>query len=1349
MRRAYTVLMAVAALCCTGFARDRAQGWCEVGGQVVTVLSYQSSAATPVQRSYPSCTVTVYVAGTGTPATIYSDNLGTARSNPFTATSLGAWFFYGDNGRYDVQVSGAGIPSGAFTYGDVNLYDPATLPPAAGASQTVQYNCAGLLCGSANLSWNNSTQLLSVYGIPGTAAIATGSGWIQSAGGFLSDASNGAAFSSATDGAILRGYVTEPNVSNTAGGYFDFAPLMPYSGSSSCTDQWGNVITEPLPLYPETSFGTHHALLWVTTSSVMPSTPTPNCPSPQTALPVDEDYGLTTASYFYANGGFGTDNGSYNSIQSLLGGGYFMTGVTTFGLVQMAENANPGTEIACTNPFSSSPSPCPYNTDGSFKSTPFGGLAYKSGNVYWYKNGDTGTWGTFDFSGGGGGSTTPGGSNGNLQFNGSGSFAGSAYLTWNNVGQQLSIIGLGSGSPAISVTSGYVYASGFNAGTCSAVNCIQAPYGGIQGNQFGLWETGVPSVSLSGQALIYADNTSHLLYYSQNGGTWAPFGSGSGANTTLSNLGTTSVNSSFLFQAGRDIGSATHPVQNLYLVGSGSYSSTSFELTGTPTGTRQLTLPDRTTSVAGYINSPWVSGHCVSIGSTGDLVDAGGACTTGGGGGTVSSGTAGQLAYYSETGTTVSGASLAGTANEIAVNLGSSTFTLSTPQDIATTSNVTFGTVTSTGVVQSSATGSNVAFQTSGGTAFQVFGNGAITTRQGLYLANSAGTFSAGLIPPASISANVTWSLPSSDASGCLQSNGSGVLSISGCTGVSSLNSLTGAISLAGSTNITVTPTTGTVTIGMPSNVSFGTVSTSGAIQSSATGSSVAFQTSGGTAFQVYGNGAITTRQGLYLSNSGGTAYSALTPSASLTTNVSWSLPTADAAGCWLSNGSGTLSVGSCTATGSSLTMQIASPTLLTSYQNDSFQSGSYTYKQGNYLYATWDTGGFGIFDVSNPNVAPILKGSLSCPSTGSSGCNGISLYYAEGLYVVGRYAYVAQMGSFVPGQGSFVVIDVSNPSAPSNITNLTHATALNQPENLTVSGNVAFVTGYNSDSGSSMLTSIDISNPLNPTILGTVANNGTYGCLLSTYVAIQGNTAFVTCRQNTSHTAGSVVSVDISNPASMTALGQITQSATSGLDYPTGIEVRGPHAFVAGTANSYLVVLDVHNPAGMTLETAVQDTTNWPGISNVHLAGNTLYTTSYGSCGPGGHSQISAVNVTYPASPSVLGSLASPVAHGGYACFDHLDISGRTGYAIDDYLGSGGGGIYPVDLGGITTNAINAGRLLTDDADVMKDVRIGGDLFVARGVSVGTGVGVTKTCSTSITAVTVTGGIITSITCP
>jgi hypothetical protein len=62
------------------------------------------------------------------------------------------------------------------------------------------------------------------------------------------------------------------------------------------------------------------------------------------------------------------------------------------------------------------------------------------------------------------------------------------------------------------------------------------------------------------------------------------------------------------------------------------------------------------------------------------------------------------------------------------------------------------------------------------------------------------------------------------------------------------------------------------------------------------------------------------------------------------------------------------------------------------------------------------------------------------------------------------------------------------------------------------------------------------------------------------------------------------------------------------------------------------------------------------------------------------------------------------------------LDISGRYGYIIDDRLA--GGQIFPVDLGGITTGTLNAGRIASDDIDVNRDVRINGDLFVGGGIN-------------------------------
>ena len=79
--------------------------------------------------------------------------------------------------------------------------------------------------------------------------------------------------------------------------------------------------------------------------------------------------------------------------------------------------------------------------------------------------------------------------------------------------------------------------------------------------------------------------------------TWST-PAGTGANTALSNLASVSINTSLLAQTGVDLGSTTNPFRNLYLFGSGTYGTDSFELTGTSTANRTVTLPDNTGTVA-------------------------------------------------------------------------------------------------------------------------------------------------------------------------------------------------------------------------------------------------------------------------------------------------------------------------------------------------------------------------------------------------------------------------------------------------------------------------------------------------------------------------------------------------------------------------------------------------------------------------------------------------------------------------------------------------------------------------------------------------------------------------------
>ena len=49
--------------------------------------------------------VLVYLAGTTTPAALFSTDTFTAKSNPFLNDPDGAYTFYAGNGRYDIQVA--------------------------------------------------------------------------------------------------------------------------------------------------------------------------------------------------------------------------------------------------------------------------------------------------------------------------------------------------------------------------------------------------------------------------------------------------------------------------------------------------------------------------------------------------------------------------------------------------------------------------------------------------------------------------------------------------------------------------------------------------------------------------------------------------------------------------------------------------------------------------------------------------------------------------------------------------------------------------------------------------------------------------------------------------------------------------------------------------------------------------------------------------------------------------------------------------------------------------------------------------------------------------------------------
>jgi hypothetical protein len=110
-------------LCATPLlAREKYQSWCSAGGAQVQTGNLNS--ATRVMRSFPVCTITVYEAGSTKLAKLYSDSEGDPMLNPFQNQNAqtGQYFFYADNGHYDVQISATGLTTYTLRY--IRLNDP-------------------------------------------------------------------------------------------------------------------------------------------------------------------------------------------------------------------------------------------------------------------------------------------------------------------------------------------------------------------------------------------------------------------------------------------------------------------------------------------------------------------------------------------------------------------------------------------------------------------------------------------------------------------------------------------------------------------------------------------------------------------------------------------------------------------------------------------------------------------------------------------------------------------------------------------------------------------------------------------------------------------------------------------------------------------------------------------------------------------------------------------------------------------------------------------------------------------------------------------------------------------------
>ncbi len=170
-------------------------------------------------------------------------------------------------------------------------------------------------------------------------------------------------------------------------------------------------------------------------------------------------------------------------------------------------------------------------------------------------------------------------------------------------------------------------------------------------------------------------------------------------------------------------------------------------------------------------------------------------------------------------------------------------------------------------------------------------------------------------------------------------------------------------------------------------------------------------------------------------------------------------------------------------------------------------------YSDGSYAYvvSNSDTQELQIVDVSNPAL-PVISGTYNAAGTSD----------ANGVYVIGNYAYMVKVSSTSP---EFFVVDITNPALPTLTGSLDlGATAYE----VVASGGFAYVA---SGSNTQELQVVNITNPASPSIgatLNLASNNDARN--LSMY----NNVTILVTQSNTFYT------VDINNPLAPSVLGSI-----------------------------------------------------------------------------------------------------------------------------------------------------------------------------------------------------------------
>jgi hypothetical protein len=410
-----------------------------------------------------------------------------------------------------------------------------------------------------------------------------------------------------------------------------------------------------------------------------------------------------------------------------------------------------------------------------------------------------------------------------------------------------------------------------------------------------------------------------------------------------------------------------------------------------------------------------------------------------------------------------------------------------------------------------------------------------------------------------------------------------------------------------------------------------------------------------------------------------------------------------------------------------------------------------------NSTYLATSTGKVGI-GTTTPKEKLVLEGGNFLVSSGNPALEGsidnsdpsAILTYSRGVFVSGQYAYVANYGGVNCSSGGIDILDVSNPSSPESISTISgtancyidvfvsgrHLYAISDggleiydisaPANpaykgknynytptpidggIYVSGQYAYVAVRDFGFNPSRIVVFDVSNPADPKMTDYISYDnpnitGPKG------IYVQGGYAYVA---NSDTNALEIINV--SDPYNIYQAGLIDDAscdAANGNDCKlagaSSVYVSGPYAYVTGSSDQGVEILDVSDPANPLHAGSISGTPDLQNPRNIYVSGRYAYVTSW--------RRVAVIDVSDPANPSLIGLIADNDGTNFFNSSYDIAVVGKYAYVTDDSFG-----LVALDISGIDAPAASIGSLAVGSAQVAKNVNINNGLYVQGGINIG-----------------------------